>query len=422
MVSPPGQGLAASRRSGHKGANRPGSDSSDPVSGTADSGRWSDSDGCDPGGLLKVPQAVASETADQDPYDTQQNRNEDILIYIPAIRPPANFASFGGDAKSETAALKSAPRPSIGGVSVLNGENTLTHHLAKSRERFETSSTLYKSASKPSSQDGESRWTRRQRGASIPDSPNDPKPTVVEVYPKKCQSVSALDLTEIPMDDGNESDEQICDWNYQMASADSKTTVRTRSERLQLINGNQNQNIVGKHSNSLGELQVHDDYENEVRFADNSQFLLRSRDSFPEPLHNKRSLTHSSSLSDMSCNSAHSNSGLAKLHTGLPSISQGPPVSSKPKNIASSIQSYFFSGTVSRANKALKAEQQRAFPMASLYKKNFITKGHGNCGLYSGVDDESRQGADDGSPLSQNMSKLVHREIAMAAKDLGAWL
>lgn len=388
-----------------KPSSSPGSDNSDPVSGLADSGRWSDSDG-DANAVPKNP-LIAAQSPEQDSYDTQQNRNEDILIYIPAIRPPANFSGFKCATTSDTNATTHRTESTM--------MPPATSNIGKNKEREF-------SARKECPEENGSRWKYRQRNVSS-DVLSEPKPTIIDVYPKKSQSVNAINIAGLDSlhdDDAEDSDERSfdphVDWrNYPLSDngKEQNITLRTRTERLQRIN---RQNLDRAHCNSMGQLHETDDYETSCRLTD-SNFLLRSRDSFQEP-GKPRSLTHSSSMSDMSCNSNHSGNYAPSKEE------RSPPLPAKPKNLASSLQSYFFTGSVSKNNaKHIKSEmngtepQLGNFPVANLYKKSFIATGHTNCGKYSGSDCGY---GPDSSP--SNMNKLAHREKTFADKDLGAWL
>ncbi|KAI1301881.1 hypothetical protein HDE_03034 [Halotydeus destructor] len=377
------QVVPSGRRAGHKGTTGPGSDNSDPVSVMADSGRWSDSDG-DGSGHHKR----ALGQGDQDAYGGQQNRNEDILIYIPAIKPPANFAGCYKDGDQDGSGDKVSPvKTTYAGYKTGNKED----------------------ASTPS------RWRYRQRDTNS-DKFSEPKPTVVEVYPKKgnngngvlSKSLSVTTMAHTV--DSDSEDHMSLDWNV----LNDKPNM-VRDERIQLsVQGQSNfaGNIMKSCSN--GKLDV-----NQYHEEGYEDMSITMADAGPQYAFGnggdkgKRSLTHSSSLSrslsEMSSVSNHS--------AGRTSDDQATGSGSTKE-----VRPYFFSGTVSKNSKTFKVDNNggKVFPLPTVYKKNFITKGHGNCGMFSGVDIANN--VPEPSEMTQNMSTLIHREIAMAAKDVGAWL
>lgn len=73
--------------------------------------------------------------------------------------------------------------------------------------------------------------------------------------------------------------------------------------------------------------------------------------------------------------------------------------------------------------------EDSSFPSAfAAYKANFILRGHGNCGKYSGNTKNSRDKVDTGSKTTApcaneaTASSEVHQEIADAVRQIGGWL
>lgn len=117
----------------------------------------------------------------------------------------------------------------------------------------------------------------------------------------------------------------------------------------------------------------------------------------------------------------------------LPQLREGYKGNSKPTQAVARASS-----ACRRAASAEVIEQDgdpsdaSSFPAAfAAYKTNFILRGHGNCGLYSGNTANKNGGAKE-VPCSSStstvpcasdtMSSVVHREIADAVRQIGGWL
>uniref|UniRef100_T1KQG4 Uncharacterized protein n=3 Tax=Tetranychus urticae TaxID=32264 RepID=T1KQG4_TETUR len=200
-------------------------------------------------------------------------------------------------------------------------------------------------------------------------------------------------------------------------------------------------------SSSIVDGQLNDNIE--MRSSESwTQFLLKSRGS---------SMT--------SLNEVHNSPGLGKSldPTGRTVLGYGSSTpgkrsssqlssSGKCRNLASSLQSYFFSGgnsnnpnesinviktsnsssSSSSSQKSKSAERQsikdsldssKSFPLPNVFKKNFIAKGHSNCGLFSGAKNSSTSSSSSKSSeiLNSNVNKNLHRELNLAAKEIGAF-
>ncbi|CAN7941356.1 unnamed protein product, partial [Ixodes hexagonus] len=117
-----------------------------------------------------------------------------------------------------------------------------------------------------------------------------------------------------------------------------------------------------------------------------------------------------------------------------PMLREGYKGSSKPTQAVVRVSS-----ACRRASSAEVLEQDggdpaesSSFPAAfAAYKTNFILRGHGNCGLYSG-NTGNKNGGPKEAPcnsstttvpcVSDTMSSVVHREIADAVRQIGGWL
>jgi len=309
--------------------------------------------------------------------DDQSMRNEDIFIYIPSIRPPASFSALvknsdlnkiedWDEVKNETKAKK------------LRKENA-SKHLSNS----------------------DPRW-RDKHQSSV-----DSELTAKEAYTKARKTeLSEKDYSSSTIGQDYENIEIASDplWFYPDLNSQLNETVAHQNNKKPL-------------SHSIGQLNTlvaENDPDKEFQSSESSkQFFFKSRgssvSSLTEPVKVTR-LENFFTSRDPSPVSFHS---------------QRPPASlSKSKNFAASLQSYFFGGLQkSKHRKSEKifndgCDSSRSFPLPTGCKKNFILTGHGNCGLYSGDELENNFRKEE---LSQNMSKLVHREIALAAKELGAW-
>ncbi|RWS25816.1 hypothetical protein B4U80_13039 [Leptotrombidium deliense] len=342
---------------------RPGSDNSDPMSVTGDSGRWSDSDGCDANAAPPVTTNCSTATkTSNDSYTVDQNvRNEDIFIYIPSIRPPAGF-------QYEEQQIPKLAEPKC----------------IKNQSANRKPQTNY-----------ESRWKLRQRSSLDLDS----KPTIVDVYPKKSKSELNTEVSSSSSILGKDRDENefTLDWNLPKKASDRKS--KNGSASSSLLN---NHKKLSNSMNHLTELQNENNYNTESKSSEiGSEFFLKRKNNSATSLSNVFSgINHTKQLQKTTGN-----------------------LNSKSKNFASSLQSYFFSGSIhksksrssstSNANKSCeKFDLSPKFPLPNACKKNFIHKGHGNCDLYSGFKFRRNEMTND---------QLVHQEITMATKDLGNW-
>jgi hypothetical protein len=321
-------------------------------------------------------------------------RNEDEFIYIPAIQPPANFAKYA----EREAQLNS-----------LKNENSISNSISNS---------IRKNRKHINENKDDSRWRQRQRHTSSGTNLSE-KPTIVNVHPKQNHDKFNESYCESTPVTDRENSEFILDWNYRSFNSqyDSKTSNReteyiynksfTKMPSYRKMSSSMNQ------INNIGEgIQHNDDsYKSDKK---SSQLLFRQNNlSFETQIKPLSNITKQ--------NFSQSNGSLYTTST-------------KPKNIRTSLQSYFFSG-----NSTLKQNKNdynsndsfedspKSFPIPKTYKRNFILKGHKNCGLYSGSavkESFSNNLSDDikNEPDFDNMSALVHKEIAEAARDIGAWL
>ncbi|XP_053208231.1 probable serine/threonine-protein kinase DDB_G0282963 isoform X2 [Panonychus citri] len=577
-LSESGIKITCRRRS--KSTGRPGSDSSDPISsGAADSGRWSDSEGGgemtsggrsstgndektkpinsthsnnnnnnnnnnQDGNMMKETSSSTPTTTtgsimmNDDCIDDQNVRNEDIFIYIPSIRPPANFKGYTGSEhlRRDNLSLSNHHHHR-------HHNNQHTHHNSHHQNQFNTnhhqsmsSNKVKKSGNNPNGGGNgvggdESRWRLRQRVDNNNDdededdednySGEESKPTVVDVYPKKndqskglikssspskpstaikstkisSSTVPTINSTNVILSnditDQSINHESICsasivgadcedteftlDWQYPKVNSklDSHGTIYLTSDdhHPELNHNHNNQSINCKQSNrkrsqstgylnesNIGDHSMND--KNDMRSSESwTQFLMRSRGSSMTSLSEAHSANNSNgqgrSLDPIGRTPGYGSSvsTVDPVGNGKRSGSQ-VSTSGKSKNLASSLQSYFFSGggnsngtsngngqsngqsisviktnsSSSTSSHKIKSNERekikesidssKSFPLPNVFKKNFIAKGHANCGLYSGVTKGSSSSSTSSERSTNNVNKLVHREIA---KEIGAF-
>lgn len=373
---------------------RPGSDNSDPLSCAVDSGRWSDSE-------EQINEANQS-SSNEDAIDDQNVRNEDIFIYIPSIMPPANYNNY---AESESCAYKA-----------------LSEDLRRNK------------MSDLSCAD-EGLW-RPNRGARKNDTVNEDRPQIIDVYrkPNKDEMISCS--TSVVGADCEDT-ELMLDWQYpkikKTESLHSESNVQKLSEKSYKSNGRSNGHTDGhnnhyhkdhkqfnggrRRSHSTGHLVDDDDDDNErsgLKTSQNwTQFMIRSKVSSVASLN--ESIVEDNNAKQSKCSRSEKKS--------INNETNG-----KSKSFASSLQSYLFSGEKKRKSGTSSLKNSfdscKPFPLPNVYKKNFITKGHANCGLYSGDKKMVHTGEGDLSSFnssSSSVSKMLHREIALAAKEVGAF-
>ncbi|XP_074594922.1 multiple wing hairs isoform X2 [Brevipalpus obovatus] len=497
-----------------KSTNRPGSDNSDPVSCAVDSGRWSDSEGIgqengrNSGGDDKKagkqsPDCVSSV---EECTDDQNVRNEDIFIYIPSIRPPANFNNYID--KNSRISTPDTLSSNKGAVHHRSSENL------KSNRKHCNKTALQSNGKKiiQSTTKSDSKWKSRQLGnGGTNDSSEEDRPQIIETFSKiqngsrSCGrgGESSSTVTTVPPATtyGHELDcsasivgadcediELMLDWQYPKIDSNSvlmDTPFQRASQFRKSMSGPgyTNDRVANYHHNQHYPLSNHSqhhqhhhqqrrsrrdrerdrsndsrrkrsqstgfliDHRDELAMVDNGgprseawdQFLMRTRGASVGSLNNvavtsmvnvgvqkdKRDNGPSKISSppkpmDDSHNQGNNNNG---------SSSNG---SKSKNNFASSLQSYFFSGGSGKHKSDTNSlrescESSKSFPLPNVYKKNFISKGHTNCGLYSG---SSTPTGNTGKLISQaelsqrsasSVSKMLHREITLAAQEVGAF-
>jgi hypothetical protein len=367
---------------------RPSSDN-----GTGDSGQWSDSDGdantdTAKAKIRKIPNKDKEISKSTNAYNVDQNmRNEDEFIYIPAIQPPANFAKY---AEREAQ------------LNCLKNENSISNSVRKNRKQINENKD-------------DSRWRQRQRHTSSGTNLSD-KPTVVNVHPKQNRDkLNGSYCESTPVTD-RENSEFILDWNY--PSYNSKYDSKTSNRETEYIYNKSFTKMPSyrKMSSSMNQIN---------NIGENFQYNEDSYKKSPQLLFRQNNLSFETQIKPLS-NTTKQNFSQSNGSLYTNSI--------KPKNIRTSLQSYFFSGNSTlkqnkndyNSNESFE-DSPKSFPIPKTYKRNFILKGHKNCGLYSGsVEKESFSNnlSDDikNEPVFDNMSALVHKEITEAARDIGAWL
>lgn len=396
-------GVKGDCRRRNKQSGRPGSDNSDPLSCAVDSGRWSDSEGQignDPGqssgsdGKRDGKESPIYQSSNEDATDDQNVRNEDIFIYIPSIMPPANFNNY----------VESGSRA------------------------YKQSSEEARKSRKPNQSGNEGGPWRATRSARKNDQGDEARPQIVEVYPKPKEDLISCSTSVVGAD--CEDTELMLDWQYpkikKTESLHSGSYVQKSSEK----SFKSNSKVIDSHpghyykehsrsdqtkrqrSHSTGHLVDHDDTVDAIKSTENwTQFLLKTKGSSMASLNE---LTVEDSVKANKRGEKKSFAGDSVRH-----------VTTKSKSFASSLQSYLFSGGSHKQKSetnSLKGscDSSKSFPLPNVYKKNFIAKGHGNCGRYS---DEGQKTKTSKLPelSSSSVSKMLHREIALAAKEVGAF-
>lgn len=231
----------------------------------------------------------------------------------------------------------------------------------------------------------------------------DKKPTVVDVYPKKSKNDYNQEVScssSLLGKDREENELLTHDWQYQKKESLKKS--KSGSDRFNLINSiNGTHKKLSNSMNHLTELQNENNLRSDQKSPEVAgEFFLKTRN------------TSSTSLNN--------------VFNGINATQQNQKMSNntnnKPKNFASSLQSYFFSGSIHKSknrhntntdSQSSEKDDASKFPLPNAYKKSFIHKGHGNCDLYSGF--KFRR-----SEKTTNEDRL-HQEITLAAKDLGNW-
>ena len=350
---------------------------------TADSGQWTDSDdfnGTKPN--LKKNNENGRKIETKNDYNYDQNmKNEEEFIYVPAIHPPPNFSYYvEREQQINELTKQNKLNPSKRNISTDYNESDKREEEDESGSGWPHTQNLWI----------QNRQLAERRGLTL-----DNKPTVVDVHPKQKYDES--------MGADRDDYETILHWNHRRNSEANKPS---------------NNSFFSPKKMSISMNQINAIKEN-FKFKKDSQNMSIYPNS-----QNINNFSFNSQLKSF-CNTSSQN--LSQSNECLYSRSN------KKKNIRSSLQSYFFSGcsTLKQNKKYFQSidnieESTKSFPLPKTYRKNFINKGHSNCGLYSGdLNPKTHKNLSDdlkSVPHFDQLSALVHKEIADATKEISGWL
>ncbi|XP_050032481.2 uncharacterized protein mwh isoform X1 [Dermacentor andersoni] len=373
--------------------------------------------------------------------ETEQPAGEEVLIDVPTIRPPDGFQSDSDDMvlaeKRALASLKisstpkaietknaSAVLPSIAssnhsGGSKATGANGAARDSDGSSDKDDVIDWNYPALPEPKL------FRKNSRSASRCDAAGDEKPRVVGVH-RFVDSATARRRSKSEdrrklQQQHHESTHEIISNGILLDRSNEPASLATVFRKQQNLSASSSvlnradpaaSGDVSKGSASASTpLEKH-----------GSRLAVASSNSTPKTGSGKTSLDGSKTLP-----------GSTVSNGSKPGLTASFPKSSRLSTLASARRS--------GSEDLLKSQEgtsvdEGPFPAGiAAYKANFILRGHGNCGLYSGatLPKVATQGGDvvkvssTSPPVScavarDSVSTEVHREIADAVRQIGGWL
>ncbi|KAK8756623.1 hypothetical protein V5799_000675 [Amblyomma americanum] len=366
--------------------------------------------------------------------ETEQPAGEEVLIDVPTIRPPDGFQSDSEDlGLAEKRALASLKIASAQISKPAEIKNTSALLLGCGTPNGKANSTNGGSLDSDGSSDKDDiiDWNypalpeprlfrRNSRSASRSGDVNDEKPRVIGVH-RFVDSATARRRSK---------------------SEDRRKLQQNESTHEIISNGILLERSKEMSSSSTG-------FRKQSNLSASSTVL--SRESVPaEPATNvdttmKPSTSLSLPLDKLGSTLTVTASATPKTSTGKASALCAKPSAASKLGMTASFPKSSRLSTLTTARRSgseelLKSQEgtpvdDGAFPAGiAAYKANFILRGHGNCGLYSGSNKASPKGNDvtnvpttSPSPVvscaaRDSVSTEVHREIADAVRQIGGWL